>query len=48
MMVRLCPKKLKEARVRKGLSQKQLAILAGVNPSSASSRMNQYEKGVHR
>ncbi|MFT7279054.1 MAG: transcriptional regulator with XRE-family HTH domain [Pseudoalteromonas distincta] len=41
------PKRLKEARLRKGLSQKQLGILAGVDPSSASPRMNQYEKGVH-
>lgn len=40
-------KRLKEARLRKGLSQKQLGILAGVDPSSASPRMNQYEKGVH-
>lgn len=41
------PKRLKEARMRKGFSQKQLGILAGVDPSSASPRMNQYEKGVH-
>lgn len=41
------PKRLKEARLRKGISQKQLGILAGVDPSSASPRMNQYEKGVH-
>ncbi|MBB1386375.1 helix-turn-helix transcriptional regulator [Pseudoalteromonas sp. SG45-5] len=41
------PKRLKEARMRKGFSQKQLGILAGVDSSSASPRMNQYEKGVH-
>jgi len=41
------PKRLKEARLRKGLSQKQLGILAGVYPFSPSPRMNQYEKGVH-
>lgn len=41
------PKRLKEARKRKGLSQKQLGILAGMDEFSASARMNQYEKGVH-
>ena len=41
------PKRLKEARKRKGLSQKQLGIFAGMDEFSASARMNQYEKGVH-
>lgn len=41
------PKRLKEARKAKGLSQKQLGILAGIDPSSASPRLNQYEKGIH-
>lgn len=40
-------KRLKEAREKKGLSQKALGIAAGIDPSSASVRMNQYEKGVH-
>lgn len=39
--------RLKEAREAKGLSQKELGILAGIDPSSASSRMNHYEKGRH-
>lgn len=41
------PKRLKEARQEKGLSQKTLGILAGIDEFSASSRMNQYEKGKH-
>lgn len=40
-------KRLKEARTRTGLSQKQLGIQAGLDPSVASPRMNQYEKGTH-
>ena len=41
------PKRLKEARLAKGLSQKKLGILAGIDEFSASARMNQYEKGKH-
>jgi transcriptional regulator with XRE-family HTH domain len=41
------PKRLKEARVRLGISQKTLGILAGIDEFSASARMNQYEKGKH-
>ncbi|WP_067515294.1 helix-turn-helix domain-containing protein [Endozoicomonas ascidiicola] len=41
------PKRLMEARRAKGLSQKKLGILAGIDEFSASSRMNQYEKGKH-
>lgn len=41
------PKRLKEARLRAGLSQKELGIRAGIDESSASPRMNQYEKGKH-
>lgn len=40
-------KRLKEAREQAGLSQKQLGIKAGIDPSSASARMNQYETGKH-
>lgn len=39
--------RLAEARTRAGLSQKQLGVLAGMDPSVASPRINQYEKGVH-
>lgn len=40
-------RRLKEARLRKGLSQEQLGILAGIDEFSASARMNQYERGKH-
>jgi transcriptional regulator with XRE-family HTH domain len=41
------PKRLKAARERKDLSQRRLGILAGIHQDSASSRINQYEHGVH-
>lgn len=41
------PKRLKEARQREGISQKILGINIGLDPSSASGRMNHYEKGRH-
>ncbi|WP_020162389.1 helix-turn-helix domain-containing protein [Cycloclasticus pugetii] len=40
-------RRLKEARIRKKVSQKELGILVGIDSFSASSRMNQYEKGKH-
>jgi transcriptional regulator with XRE-family HTH domain len=40
-------KRLKEARRRAGLSQKQLGMRAGIDEFSASPRMNQYERGKH-
>ena len=39
--------RLKLARKEKNLSQERLGILAGVEESSASARMNQYERGKH-
>jgi len=41
------PKRLKEARLAVGLSQKQLGIEAGLDEFVASSRINRYELGVH-
>jgi transcriptional regulator with XRE-family HTH domain len=41
------PKRLKQIRTLRGLSQKQLGIQAGIDQFVASARMNQYEKGVH-
>lgn len=38
-------KRLKEARLRAGLSQEQLGLEAGLDPMSASARMNRYELG---
>ena len=40
-------KRLKEARMRACLSQKQLGIKAGRDEFSASARVNQYERGKH-
>ena len=37
-------RRLREARIAKGLSQKRLGVLVGIDPSSASSRINQYER----
>ena len=39
--------RLKEVRLKAGISQKQLGIKAGIDPFSASARINQYERGKH-
>jgi transcriptional regulator with XRE-family HTH domain len=41
------PLRLKQARKAKGISQKQLGIQLGMEPGTASARMNHYEKGKH-
>lgn len=40
-------KRLKEARLALGMSQKQLGIEAGLDEFVASTRINRYEQGVH-
>ena len=40
-------KRLAQARQRAGLSQRQVGVLAGLDPSVASPRINQYERGKH-
>lgn len=40
-------KRLKQARLDVGLSQKELGILAGLDPFVASTRINRYELDVH-
>jgi transcriptional regulator with XRE-family HTH domain len=40
-------RRLREARERKGLSQKELGIAAGLDRFVASTRINRYERGVH-
>lgn len=40
-------KRLKEARLATGISQKKLGIAAGIDEFSSSARMNQYETGKH-
>lgn len=39
--------RLRIARKAKNLSQERLGVLAGIDESSASARMNQYERGKH-
>ena len=39
--------RLKEARNKMKISQKDLGIKIGIDPSSASGRMNHYETGRH-
>lgn len=41
------PLRLREARLRSGITQETLGVKAGIDEYSASARMNQYEKGVH-
>ena len=41
------PKRLKQARLAAGLSQKQLGIEAGLDEFVASTRINRYELGIH-
>ena len=41
------PIRLKKSRLNACLTQDQLGILVGIDESSASARMNQYEKGKH-
>ena len=41
------PQRLHQARTEAGISQKDLGLRIGMEPSSASSRMNHYEKGRH-
>lgn len=41
------PRRLKQARLKRNLSQRSLGIAAGMDVASASARMNQYERGKH-
>jgi len=41
------PFRLKTARLNAKLSQRALGLRVGIDESSASARMNQYEKGRH-
>lgn len=40
-------RRLREARLRAGLSQMGLGVAAGIDEFSASPRVNQYERGKH-
>ena len=39
--------RLRAARLRRGLTQMQLGVLAQIDEYSASARINQYERGKH-
>lgn len=39
--------RLREARIAAGLSQRELGVRAGMDPSVASPRVNQYERAKH-
>jgi len=41
------PSRLKSARKAAGFTQQQLGMALGMEPNTASARMNQYEKGKH-
>jgi transcriptional regulator with XRE-family HTH domain len=45
--VSVVARRLKEARMRAGLSQGQLGVGAGMDKFSASARISQYEHGKH-
>ncbi|QSX33751.1 helix-turn-helix transcriptional regulator [Shewanella avicenniae] len=47
MAVNPLPIRLKQARKRAGITQKKLGVMIGMDESSASGRMNHYEKGRH-
>ena len=44
----LFSRRLKDARIKAGLSQKRLGIEAGIDEFVASTRINRYERGVHQ
>jgi transcriptional regulator with XRE-family HTH domain len=39
-------KRIREARLLVGISQERLGIRVGIDPASASARMNRYEQGA--
>lgn len=44
---RVIAARLREARLRSGMSQEKLGVAAGIDEMSSSARMNQYERGKH-
>ena len=40
-------RRLKAARLEKGITQEELGIQSGIDEFSAKARINQYENGVH-
>jgi len=46
-MLPVIARRLKEARLRAGISQKSLGILVGIDEFTSSARVNHYERGRH-
>lgn len=44
----MLPKRLKDARLRAGLTQEKLGVLAGIEEATSYSRLSHYEKGTHK
>ena len=44
----MVPKRLKEARVKRGYTQERLGVLSGIDESTAYSRLSHYENGTHK
>ena len=40
-------RRLRQARIARGLSQKTLGLVIGLDPGVASTRINRYEQAVH-
>jgi len=47
LLLKLFGVRLKAARERLGISQMELGVRAGIDESSASARINQYERSKH-
>ena len=45
--VSVLSQRLRQARLRAGLAQDRLGVLAGLEESSSSARMSRYESGIH-
>ncbi|MFB8738752.1 helix-turn-helix domain-containing protein [Klebsiella pneumoniae] len=44
----MIPKRLKDARLRAGLTQEKLGVMAGIEEATAYSRLSHYESGTHK
>ena len=44
----MLPKRLKTARKKARLTQEKLGVMAGIDESTARSRVSQYESGTYR
>ncbi|HEE4268670.1 TPA: transcriptional regulator, partial [Klebsiella pneumoniae] len=42
----MIPKRLKDARLRAGLTQEKLGVMAGIEEATAYSRLSHYESGT--